>query len=140
MASPFDVHMAAVDAAVEAAFGDTLVTLIPKRMGNYSAGVDPLRPVRTFKAVVSISPNAGDLQGMNKSEGINPGRVTAVAPSTIWITAATAAGLGYEVKSGDEIELTARPGAPTYRVERPGFTDLGDLEMTVTLARGQTAP
>jgi hypothetical protein len=136
MASPFDALMANVDAACDAIFGEA-VTIAPQATGNYSVRSDPERPPAIVTAIVSISPQAGDVRGQMTSEGVNQGRTTNVAPSTIWISAAAAAALGYDLKAGDLIELSSRAGTPVYRMERPAVTDLGDLEAVVTLHRGR---
>jgi len=136
MPSPFDALMAGVDAACEATFGEG-VTISPRVAGNYGFKPDSSRPTRAgVSATVSISPIEGTPLGQNATgDGLSKGRMATVAESEIWFSTAAYASIGYELKGGDLIILTARPGSPRYCVERPAKTDLSDVAFIVSAER-----
>lgn len=108
------------------------ITVVPRASGPYARAGDPARPTRTVSAVVSIARIDETLAATNAGGDFRKGRFVGVSDSTVWISAAQVATLGYEIQTGDQIILSSRPGEPRYSVMFPGPNDLGDLSVTIT--------
>ena len=109
------------------------VTVAPKGRGGYGfSGPDTLRPAKAVRAIVSISPQDEKFSGQNANGQILAGRSIAGAQSSIWISGANMAKLGYDLRKDDVFTLTSRPGQPRYRIEDKPTNDLGDVTCVVT--------
>lgn len=116
------------------------VTVVPRANSDYARGPDPIRQPMAVSAVVSIAREDETLAATNAGGDFRKGRFVGVAESSIWISAAQVALLGYEIATGDQIVLSARPGTPVFTVMFPGPNDLGDMHITITAEPTIPAP
>lgn len=103
MPSPFDLLDAAVQATVDATFGEGITIRPQTGDGNYTGGADGARPVRIgVRATVARAPSIKPTDFNNSNRNGAP--VAMMAPE-IWIDALAYAAIGYGLRRGDIIEL-----------------------------------
>lgn len=129
MPSPFDAIDAAAQAAVDRLFGEGIRVIPRSGDGNYAGAPDAARPVR--EGVRATVARAAGAKATDYSGSQRNGSAVASMPAEIWIDAAAYAGLGYEIKRGDWIELTddilASP--PRFHVAAVHRGDNGDAQI-----------
>lgn len=126
MPSPFDEIDAAMQADIDALFGEG-IRIRPQAGDEYTRGADPDRPVAEgVRATVARAPQAKktDFRG-TASNGVP----VTTAPAEIWIDRAAYAALGYAIRGGDFIELTDDPGVPRFTVAAVHPGDGGDVQI-----------
>lgn len=126
--------------AVDRAFGE-VVTVIPRSGGRIAAASDdPSRPQKTVTAVFADAPSEMALF-QNRMNGLKEVGTTGVLipGAVLSLSAAQAKTLGYELRKGDLVKLSARAGTPRYAVSSPPQAD--DLGAVVLmLAREEALP
>jgi len=126
--SAFDDVDADLSAAMKAEFGDAAV-LSPTLKSDYGAApVDPDRPERSIFGIFSSGPVVGKLDGDSRGQGFNARRATEVA--SFWLSAASMAEIGYEIRPGDRLTVSGRPTA--FRIVAVLPTSQGDAELHLT--------
>jgi len=125
MPSPFDQLDAAVQAAMDQAFGEA-IRVEPMAAGNYASVPDPARPAKAARAIISRAPQpaATNYPATNRKSADR-----AAGPTEAWIGAADLAALGYPIRKGDLIVLTDDPGEPRYAVTAVYLTDQRDARL-----------
>lgn len=140
MPSPFDALMAANDAAVMDAFGETEAAILrPRLASQYAArALDPARPECEVAGVFSAAAPA-DMRIRGNAEGEYAGttRLASTAPE-FWISPDNVALIPYVVAVGDLILFPCRSGSPVYAVARIQRTDIGDLNL-ILVSEDETA-
>ncbi|UYZ08560.1 hypothetical protein CFBP5507_06040 [Agrobacterium salinitolerans] len=126
MPSPFDEFDAAMQADVDALFGEG-IKIIPRAGDEYTSAPDPERPSQEgIRATVARAPGSkpATYRGSQRtSADIHS------SPAEIWIDRAAYAALGYELRRGDIIELTDDDPATRYTVGSVGRGDGGDVRI-----------
>lgn len=127
MPSPFDAIDAAMQATVDALFGEGIRVIPQAGDPNYAAGDDPDRPARAgVRATVAI---AAKIATTDYSGSMRNGAPVASAPSELWIDRIAYAALGYALKRGDFVEITELPGQPVYKIAAVRPFDSGDVQI-----------
>lgn len=127
MPSPFDEIDAAVQADIDALFGEGIRVIPQKGDGNYTSGADPDRAQRDgVRATVARAPKTAkaDYRGTERS-----GAVTSSAPAELWIDRVAYAALGYELARGDIVEFTDDVVPARYTVAAVNRGDGGDVQI-----------
>lgn len=111
------------------------VAVQPSLKSDYAeASPDPARPARDIRAMFTLEFTSEDLRGQRlKGEFAGVGRV-AMGATCLQILSETYASLGYELRAGDFITLSARDGAPSYKVSSLHPFDGGDVLIILTKA------
>lgn len=127
MPSPFDETDAAMQADIDALFGEGIRVIPQAGDGNYLSADDPARPPRDgVRATVARAPKTvkTDYRGTERS-----GAVTSSAPAELWIDRVAYAALGYELARGDFVEFTDDAMPSRYTVAAVNRGDGGDVQI-----------
>lgn len=128
MPSPFHDFDTAMQAGAEALFGES-IRVLPMAGGEYAAGPDPDRPIKTAKATPSVG---GEIAATDFNNSNRDGALAVRVPGEVWISRSSYAALGYTVQRGDLIELSDR-GAPPPAVKVAAVLagDYGDVRIVL---------
>ena len=121
-------------AAVARNFGEA-VRIEPRINGTYSDdSPDPSRPLKDLRAVVSLTPMTGSLDGSRQGSKINTTTRFTQRTTTIWVTPDAYASIGYDIRVGDRVILKERRNEPPYRVGRDAeISDRGDISINLVV-------
>lgn len=110
-----------------------IVAVQPVIHCDYTGGKpDTDRPGKEIRAVFSLEFTAEDLRGQRlKGEFAGVGRF-ALGETGLHIMATEYAALGYEIRRGDRITMTARDGRPAYVVSAAHPLGEGDVLLILT--------
>jgi hypothetical protein len=135
MASPFDALDAELQSHVAEEFGEAVRVepRVAKQYAGRSPGVDPSRPVRDVRAVVTSVPAATDFRGEIGGQQNSAAQLVG-ATTEAWLDADAASSLGYDVATGDTLVRLDEPGLPRFRVQRPVPYETGDLRLLLSPA------
>ena len=123
--SQFDDLDAELSAVMEEEFGDMAV-LSPRVKSEYGAAQpDPDRPEQQVRGIYSSGPVIRKLDGDARGSQFHTRQASEVP--TFWISAASFAALGYDVKDGDQLTISGR--AKVFRVVAIMATNCGDIEL-----------
>lgn len=135
MTSPFDALDAQVSDVLEGAFGET-VRIIPRasrRGAQYVAvGADPDRPPKDIIAIPTDAPKSVDTRGQRTGFRMGSATRLIVGRFEVWVSAATAATIGFDVLSRDLVRMNDREGQPTFNVVEAIPEASGDLRIILT--------
>lgn len=133
MVSAFDAFDASVQQAMTATFGEP-VTLIPYNVSQYGGAVaDPARQLRPpVKGVFSEAPEMNSAYGQGTGSRVTSHTSFGAGGAELWLDPTSYAGLGYSLRKGDGVRLTARAGTPTYTISRVAFNSSGDVIISLT--------
>lgn len=127
MPSPFDAIDAAMQAVIDASFGEGVRVIPMVGDGNYSSAADQSRPAATVRATVGRAPGVKPTDFNNSNRN---GAPLATAPLEIWIDRAAYDALGYELRRGDRIEITEDgTPPPSYAIAAAHKGDNGDVQI-----------
>lgn len=107
--------------------------LRPWTRSEFADAADPDRPARQIRGVFSAAPEQSDMKGRTKGASVTGVTEFAVVACEFWVPAAEVAALPYDIRTGDRIQLTGRPGAPIYSVSVPQAYDTGDINLLLAL-------
>lgn len=123
-------HPAAAAAfkAVARTFGEG-VRIVPLMASEYTvAEPDALRAPANTRATIALTPAVQPMDGARGGSQIGTSTRIAGQRATAWFPPDVYAGIGYELRHGDRIIFTERPGRPAYTVSRePVRSDRGDV-------------
>jgi hypothetical protein len=108
------------------------VLVSPRASTDHARAPDLSRPEQVITAIVSIGKADETLAATNSGGDFRKGRFVGVAESSVWISAAQWAALGYDLIEGDLLTLVDRADQPKFTVMLPGSSDLGDYSVTIT--------
>ncbi len=129
MTSPFDAIDAVLQGAVGAAFGEEL-RVTPRTASQYGGNqTDTERPIRNVLGVFSLAPAAEDISGQRVGPQLAGTTQFAHSRAEAWISAAEYLTLGYAVRKGDSVTITAASSQPVYTVTRADTSDQGDVTL-----------
>lgn len=132
MASIFDDLDAQLAQTVAGVYGDAAV-LIPRVLSPYSDPADdPERPRAAVVGAFSAGGGRGYIAG-GASGDFSAGPLLDGVISDFWLAPDQIAALPYEIAPGDALQLTGRPGCPTYVVTAITRTGSGDAVLIVAL-------
>lgn len=130
MTSPFAYLDAALSAAVDQAFSETVV-ISPIVTGEFASAPDPSRPSRTVRGTFSSGPSSDSL-GVRGQGSFSGPTLRATQSATLWIAAAERAALPYALVPGDRVSMPGRPGQ-IFEITMLGDTDMGDAELKLNM-------
>lgn len=134
MPSPFDDLAADLSAAVNEAFGETVAAMLrPRVLSQYSGRTaDPSRAARQIFGIFSAGAAEEKMAGASRGEFAGSTRM-ATRACEFWLSAAAVAGIPYRIATGDLIEFPGRAGEPAYSVASIHASDLGDINLILTV-------
>lgn len=133
MSTPFDELDARLSAGVDGAFGSTAL-IRPRTSSQYAArAADPERAAFQVVGVFSAGPAESDISG--QSRGAQFAGLTRLSQqaASLWLSAAAVAALPYRPARGDAVEFPGRPGSPVYAIVAVRPSDMGDMELILTI-------
>lgn len=143
MASPFEALDAALQAVIDARFGDAILitprknTVASGHVANYSVpAVDAGRQPVSTVGILSIAPKTNDIAGQRR--GIDAQGTTRfqTGDDELWISAQAYDAIGYELQKGDLITCTGIAGQPRYSVAYVNRPGMGDVQIPLIAERG----
>lgn len=115
--------------SVDMAWGE-VVRITPQIATAYAApGPDPSRPMRDVRGVVTMQNADANLEGTRRGSQFQGAVVTGTRATRVYLRASVYAGLGFEVRAGDAVELidtTNDRKGERYSVTRVAISDTGD--------------
>lgn len=126
MPSPFDEFDAAMQADIDALFGEG-VRIIPQSGDQYTKGVDALRPMReNVRATIARAPKVArtDYSGTSTH-----GAPVSHMMSEAWIDRAAYAALGYALQRGDLLEIPGVASTERFTIMDVRPSDGGDVQI-----------
>lgn len=132
MANQFDDMLAQMDGWVEASFGTT-ITITPQVRSEYAGyTADQSRAVVGVAGVFSLAPIIDPvLTPIQGPKGISR---AATQSASLWLSSASLAAIGYDLRKGDKIAVAGR--ADEWRVSAPMDAAEGGTEFYLVPASG----
>jgi hypothetical protein len=122
---------AATAGAADATFGERVLIRPMMTDQHLGATADANRPERTVVGRFGRTPEVDDLAGAASKQGAGLSTV-AGADAAVTLRAATATGLGYSVRRGDQVVLLDRAGTPSFTVARVATIHVEDVMLFLT--------
>lgn len=117
----FDVMLSEVLGDV---FGETAVLMPRVAHPDGTRSVDPDRPYCMIRGVFSDGPEAKTSGGQFFAMPLVQEMI-----ADFWVAASEVGRLSFEPRQGDQIEMSCRPGPPSYRVSGLRRSHLGDVHL-----------